>query len=472
MARNQKGQFSKRKPVSRRKKLLNNDHCYCGNNVTTTRVGLNLDESWKVGRRLVEWEVLLGNLKYCQKCKLGPVPLTINTIQGELQKGLGGYLYVKCENPDCEYINRAAYGKTYHQTAERRGMPCFAVNTKLGTAMIDSLGGPRRVNNMLATLNLKTVSDANLKKMEIRAGDVVEKVSTESSRAVAEEAFKNEMETIAHAESQDAQVGMSGLIEDLGVCPLPDSSPVSQLRLHDDELDWTDTESDDENTCSYIEHVEQNVPETASLPDNSCSTPLDNRIPVPPPVHTPKLHRTLPKQARKAKVRLLPKYPCRTRSGMSVAVDTAWHKRGFDSLTSHTFFMTTGKSTKQKKVIKTVVGHRICGVCSWWRRKRPGQKVRPHRCVRNHTGSARAMEATSGVKGVHELLEEGTPVEYLEGDGDNTLISKIKTNLGISMKKRFDKNHVVKNFTKSLYCLKNDKGIKLSKSVITHLESV
>ncbi|XP_045210249.2 uncharacterized protein LOC123561735 [Mercenaria mercenaria] len=300
--------------------------------------------------------------------------------------------------------------------------------------------------------------------MEVRAGDVVEKVSAESSRAVAEEAFKNEMETNAHAVSQDAQVGMSGLIEDLGVCPLPDLSPVSQL--HDDGLEWTDTESDDENSC--IEHVEQNVPETACLPDNSCSTQLDSRMPLPPPVHTPRLHRMLPKQVRKAKVRLdlLPKYPCRTRSGMSVAVDTAWHKRGFDSLTSYTFFLTTGKSTKQKKV----VGHRICGVCSWWRRKRPGQKVRPHRCVRNHTDSARAMEAKSGVKGVHELLEEGTTVEYLEGDGDNTLISKIKTNLGISMKKRFDKNHVVKNFTKSLYCLKNDKGIKLSKSAITHLE--
>lgn len=62
--------------------------------------------------------------------------------------------------------------------------------------MIDSLGGPRRVNNMLATLNLKTVSDANLKKMEIRAGDVVEKVSAESSRAAAEEAFTNEMEYV------------------------------------------------------------------------------------------------------------------------------------------------------------------------------------------------------------------------------------------------------------------------------------
>ncbi|KAH3865191.1 hypothetical protein DPMN_028230 [Dreissena polymorpha] len=69
------------------------------------------------------------------------------------------------------------------------------------------------------------------------------------------------------------------------------------------------------------------------------------------------------KPDRKAKVRLLPKYPCRTRS---------WQKKGFDSLT-------TGGGEKSL-----------------------GRK--------NHTGSARAMEATSGVKG-------GTPVEYLEGDG-------------------------------------------------------
>lgn len=30
---------------------------------------------------------------------------------------------------------------------------------------------------------------------------------------------------------------------------------------------------------------------------------------------------------------LLKKYPCKTRTGMSCAVDTAWQKRGFDSLT-------------------------------------------------------------------------------------------------------------------------------------------
>lgn len=59
--------------------------------------------------------------------------------------------------------------------------------------MIDSLGGPRRVNNMLATLNLKTISDSNLKRMEKRAGEIVEKVSAESTRAAADEAYRIEM---------------------------------------------------------------------------------------------------------------------------------------------------------------------------------------------------------------------------------------------------------------------------------------
>ncbi|KAK3109080.1 hypothetical protein FSP39_022671 [Pinctada imbricata] len=132
---------------------------------------------------------------------------------------------------------------------------------------------------------------------------------------------------------------------------------------------------------------------------------------------------------------------------MSCAVDTAWHKRGFDSLTSHTFFMS--KAKYGKKVLKTVVGHRTCGTCKWWQRNRPGQKIRDHRCVHNHTGSARLMESVSGVRGIKELGEFGTPVEILEGDGDNTMISRIKTDLGLTMKKRLDRNHVVKTLVNS-----------------------
>ena len=59
--------------------------------------------------------------------------------------------------------------------------------------MIDSLGGPKRVNNFLATLNLKPVSNKNLKKMEVRAGEIIELVSKESDRNAAKEAYASEM---------------------------------------------------------------------------------------------------------------------------------------------------------------------------------------------------------------------------------------------------------------------------------------
>ena len=73
-----------------------------------------------------------------KRCKLGPVPLTIDTIKGELQKGPGGYFYIKCSNLDCGFINTVAYGKTYRDVNSqgRQGMPCFFINTKLGIGKI------------------------------------------------------------------------------------------------------------------------------------------------------------------------------------------------------------------------------------------------------------------------------------------------------------------------------------------------
>ena len=58
--------------------------------------------------------------------------------------------------------------------------------------------------------------------------------------------------------------------------------------------------------------------------------------------------------------------------------------------------------------------------------KSAGQKVREHRYVKTHSGSVRLLESVSGEKGVKELAVEGTPVEYLEGDGDNTLIARLR----------------------------------------------
>ncbi len=68
----------------------------------------------------------------------------------------------------------------------------YILYTFLG--MIDSLGGSTRVNNLLATLNLKTINDKNLKGMERRAGPGILMYADKSMKAAADASFKAEME--------------------------------------------------------------------------------------------------------------------------------------------------------------------------------------------------------------------------------------------------------------------------------------
>lgn len=116
--------------------------------------------------------------------------------------------------------------------------------------MINSLGGPVRVNNFLTVLNLKFISNRNLKKMENRAGQMVETVAVESTKNAAEETVEKEMEDVADQESLDVQRSMEGeLLADLGVCPLPDEFSSLRLQLEvnhviDNDSDWTDLDSD------------------------------------------------------------------------------------------------------------------------------------------------------------------------------------------------------------------------------------
>lgn len=61
-------------------------------------------------------------------------------------------------------------------------------------AMIDSLGGPNRVNNFLSTLNIKPIDQKNLKSMERRTGQKIGEVAKRSMELAATETYKLEME--------------------------------------------------------------------------------------------------------------------------------------------------------------------------------------------------------------------------------------------------------------------------------------
>ncbi|CAG2241477.1 unnamed protein product [Mytilus edulis] len=69
------------------------------------------------------------------------------------------------------------------------------------TAMIDALGGPQRVNNVLSTLNLPPISHKNLKVMERRAGEMIEGFANLSMDQRCREAFEAEKSNAAEDEN-------------------------------------------------------------------------------------------------------------------------------------------------------------------------------------------------------------------------------------------------------------------------------
>ncbi|KAL4222716.1 hypothetical protein ACF0H5_018757 [Mactra antiquata] len=382
--RNKRSRFSKRRYVGSDKVIL--VHNYAS--------GKMIDESqhpedgeWRIGRIVMELGVLLDALRFCEECGLGPVPLTVYSVVNELKRGLSGYLYVKCSYEECGHVNKVPYGKTHWVKA-----------------MIDSVGGPNNVNNFLSTLNIPTINPNKLKKMECRAGTYIEKVAAKSTTSAAKLTFDIEMKDIALEETWKAEASMETIQPDLGVALLPDSSPnfralVQSCTATADDIDWSDDDDGAENECHK--------------------------------------HEGLVSHKRKKRS-----------AGYLVARQkvSAACKRLVDRFKSHTFFMS--KSKYGKKVLKIVDKHRTCGTCKWWKRNQPESKVRDHRCVHNHVGSARMLESASGKKGIMEMLKDGTPVEIVEGDGDNTLISRMKTHQNIDLKKRFDRNHVIKNIGK------------------------
>ncbi|VDI16386.1 Hypothetical predicted protein [Mytilus galloprovincialis] len=265
---------------------------------------INTSTSWHSGRRLVEWGTLLDHLKFCSRCYNGPLILSHETIKGEMKCGLGGYLYIQCTS--CQELNRVPYGSTHKENPSSKGMPSFCVNTKLGAAMIDSLGGPQRVNNVLTTLNLPSISHKNLKVMERRAGDMIEDFANMSMERRGREAFAAEMRD-------------SNLVEDVTLVP-PNVQNTQLISTGHEELS--------ENTCSYPEMID--VIAVSQSETRDANLVIDSGEFVIPNSNTQT-------NTDGNSVEILDRNPF----GMTVCADHGWQKRGFDSLTvSHTFLMT------------------------------------------------------------------------------------------------------------------------------------
>lgn len=172
-------------------------------------------------------------------------------------------------------------------------------------ALIDSLGGPTRVNNFLSSLNIKPIDQKNLKSMERRAGQKIEEVAKRSMELAATETYKLEMENVAHEEMMEATGQMGGIIDNLGAGIMPDASPSLSTRIATvplkPEVFNSPTEQNADNTLYNFQ----------SAAASSACTPLNQQ----------KVKKTGKRQIKNKtmKKNIAPSFPCRTRTGMSLA---------------------------------------------------------------------------------------------------------------------------------------------------------
>ena len=83
------------------------------------------DDSWKIGRRIVELGVLAAELSACKKCSC---PLSLANTSNEIRYGLGSILHVRCTNQACNYMNNVFAGRRHSAKNGRKKI--WDVNTK------------------------------------------------------------------------------------------------------------------------------------------------------------------------------------------------------------------------------------------------------------------------------------------------------------------------------------------------------
>ena len=139
-------------------------------------------------RLIIELQHVINQLKEgCLNCKL---PLNICSSKGVQTRGLGGWIYVICDNPACLRMNKISMGKQHRdQTVKNStqhpvlpsGNAIFDINTKVASGMLHSGIGETHVNNLFTTMNLPQISHASLKKRENEIGLVLETFAKESA---------------------------------------------------------------------------------------------------------------------------------------------------------------------------------------------------------------------------------------------------------------------------------------------------
>ncbi|CAG2248750.1 GGA [Mytilus edulis] len=125
---------------------------------------------------------------------------------------------------------------------------------------------------------------------------------------------------------------------------------------------------------------------------------------------------------------------------VTVSVDAAWQRRGsgrsYDSLTGHCSMI----GSKTGKVINYKWRSKACRICQ--RAETSGNIPRVHKCNKNFTGSAKAMEPDMVVDMVKESRSKGANITAIIGDEDTTTIARLRAKVDPTIVKLSDSNHM------------------------------
>ncbi len=95
--------------------------------------------------------------------------------------------------------------------------------------------------------------------------------------------------------------------------------------------------------------------------------------------------------------------------------------------------------------------------------------AKSHKCAKNWSQSAKAMESDIIVELLKQCKDKGKPVGTYIGDDDTSTICRARREVDSEIEKASDKTHVTKNLGKHLYEIKGDHR-ELTRSVITYLQ--
>ena len=152
---------------------------------------------------------------------------------------------------------------------------------------------------------------------------------------------------------------------------------------------------------------------------------------------------------------------------LCASVDAAWQRRGsersYNSLSGHSSLI----GEKTGKVLNYTTRKKSCRFSDT--AERNGTKPREHDCRKNWQGSLKSVEPNMAIDMIKGKPDDSFQIGAVSSDLDSTLSARIKTEIGRSVEKLIDSNHLTKTLTTQLYQLKETHK-ELSTTFIAYLK--